>query len=326
MKKFEKFGIEIEFFNVAEGRMERALKSKGLFSWKVTRDWSINGENPIELNSPILYSKGNSGLKQIKKVIDILHDLNAKVNSSCSIHIHVDRSDLTDAEIATLIYRYKIFESEIDKFIIKSRRSNSNHFCKSLARVGNGELIEKVLDRNLDKYFKCSNNPLNHYNTIEFRQFGPLLNYDAVKNWIEFIFDFIRASKKLSRTYIKKTSDLSLLEKKIVKQLATPKTLSNLFLFFPKKIDIGDLEIALENLRKRNDEVYIKKYAGVYRIQKDKSPLYSSLSHESRIVSNNNDNLWFGISPSVKSYFEKMATYLEKRTKINFKAINFLKI
>jgi len=155
-----RFGIELEFFNVSQVRVEQVLKgagikcwnpdndnyycdddycdgdcyicsdeSRGSTEWKITDDGSITGEYSVELVSPIL--SGSAGLLEVAKVVKLMADAGAKVNKSCGFHVHVDAQDLSSNTLVNVYRRYALHETQIDTFMQVSRRGNNNAYCKS---------------------------------------------------------------------------------------------------------------------------------------------------------------------------------------------------
>lgn len=85
------FGVELEMFSHSSSRDLRNTISD---DYGLTHDGSIcptNGENAIELVSPIL--KGKAGEESLRKVVKKVNDLEYEVNNSCGFHVHLGASD-----------------------------------------------------------------------------------------------------------------------------------------------------------------------------------------------------------------------------------------
>ena len=106
------FGVEFEFFNVTRFDVKEALDKVGIESeiqlynhvtskvWKLVWDSSVtstgteyfinlHGERTkagVELVSPVLY--GADGIDQLRRVCKALNNIEAKVDETCSTHIH----------------------------------------------------------------------------------------------------------------------------------------------------------------------------------------------------------------------------------------------
>ena len=98
------FGIEIEFFGVHVYKVVEALRVNGVnfqhesynhstrSYWKLITDCSVTNRGTglsrggHELVSPILV--GREGLEEVRKVMDVLDSIGAKVDKSCGLHVH----------------------------------------------------------------------------------------------------------------------------------------------------------------------------------------------------------------------------------------------
>jgi hypothetical protein len=158
-----RFGLELEFFNISQDRVERVLRRAGIKcwnpdnsnycnnfnclsdcsicsdntpsstkGWKITDDGSIVGNDTVELVSPIL--SGPAGLLEVAKVVELMAAAGAKVNKSCGFHVHVDAQDLSGKTLLNVYRRYALHEAQIDTFMSASRRGNNNAYCESSTR------------------------------------------------------------------------------------------------------------------------------------------------------------------------------------------------
>ena len=213
-----RFGIEIEAMGMTETEVANLLNSNGIEcqqlgythrvveAWKVTYDSSLRGHQTFELVSPPL--SGTEGIEQVKKVVELLNDAGCDVNRSCGIHVHVEVTDLDQHELANVWNRYRKFESDIDAFMPRSRRDGV--YCKSL---GNRDITVELntarrsmstiryegnnQSRMTDRYYKVNMQAFLKYGTIEFRQHSGSLNRSKIANWINFLLEFVEASKTI---------------------------------------------------------------------------------------------------------------------------------
>lgn len=236
-----RFGIELEFFNVSHLSLMRALSQGGIRywnvygercddtecpgdcsvcanvgncenGWKITNDGSISGGNSVELVSPIL--SGIAGLREVAKVVKLVAALGAKVNKSCGFHVHVDAQDLSAQTMFNVYRRYALHESQIDTFMVPSRRASVNNFCRSTTAFL-GQLAEANHDSatcstiasimederwvNGIGYIGGRYNKVNlcaflRHGTIEFRHHAGTMNVNKVINWIAFCVNFVEVS------------------------------------------------------------------------------------------------------------------------------------
>jgi hypothetical protein len=150
------FGIEIGAFGMTKQAAQTALRNAGIDAriegynqearghWKLVSDASV--PDGFEVVSPVL--KGEHGLAQAKAVLDALNAAGARVDKRTGLHAHFGASDLSAAEIATVVRRYAKFEDDIDAWMAPSRRGNANRFCRSVrAFLQSGSVMQKLASR-----------------------------------------------------------------------------------------------------------------------------------------------------------------------------------
>jgi hypothetical protein len=164
-------------------------------AWIVKPDSSCG----IEVCSPVL--KGWLGVMEVCRVIDGF-DGDGRVVSDdrCSFHVHVDVSDLTEREVATVITWWVKCEAVFIDSVPMSRKRNQ--YCQLLAQSdifsAEGDFMSgESLIRRLGscKYFTI--NTYHLYNdkrkTIEFRIMDSECCVDAhaAKNWVRLLLHFV---------------------------------------------------------------------------------------------------------------------------------------
>ena len=140
------FGVEIECYNVIREMLIEASTANGLQVrsegynhndsrkyYKIVSDSSIQGNNTNEVVSPIL--KGKRGLSSLKAICDSLATIDARVNKSCGLHIHIGASSLSDEHYCRLVRNYQKLERVIDTFMPMSRRGNNSRWCHTLQGI-----------------------------------------------------------------------------------------------------------------------------------------------------------------------------------------------
>lgn len=217
------FGVEIEAYGVSKTTLKRKLQEAGINVevegynhddrnyWKIVPDASIKGENSFELVSPPL--SGEQGLQELKKVCEVLKELNAQVNKTCGLHIHFDARNYELENWKRLVYNYMIMENEIDKMMPESRRANNNSYCKSLRekfRIGSlvhygytrrriqecqtlEELSSAITDR--VRYYKINIESYWRHKTVEFRHHSGTIEFEKIASWIEILNRLMNFSK-----------------------------------------------------------------------------------------------------------------------------------
>lgn len=245
MKTKRTYGVELEFCGSIEA-VEHILRiekfnvwsvfgysdedpPEGYTTWTIKEDFSVKTkknkkytncgyyESGMEICSPILHKK--SGLKEIDRMCSILNYLQAKVNKTCGLHVHVAASDFNLNDIKTVIERYKKYEKIIDSWMEPSRRKNNNSYCsfsKNKIQQVNKDFIkscdQKTFgDEALEIFSTSWEDIFNKYSkvnvgdcfqsmkTIEFRHHHGTLDSKEINNWIQFVVNFVDVSKKISR-------------------------------------------------------------------------------------------------------------------------------
>jgi len=206
-----KFGVEIEFYGVTREEVAYELCQKGIqtvvvryghdvsSTWKITTDSSVGtrGEG-WEIVSPIL--QGTDGLKQLKVVCQVLKDLEAKVDSTCGTHIHIDARTLNLEEMKSIGRIYNSFSDKISRFVGASRltskyclpiETNSTFFDLVSTRESLASATYRYSTVNYAAYLR--------HGTIEFRQLEGTYDYNKIENWISFLMSIVEASKDFSK-------------------------------------------------------------------------------------------------------------------------------
>ena len=192
MVKIGTFGIEIECYNVNRNDLVQAMTANGIDCqneyynhntrnhWKVINDASIRGIAGCEFVSPIL--NGKNGFDQIKRVCNALAQVNAKINSSCGLHVHHDASDFDRTQLFKAVKVYQRMEKHIDSMMPKSRRENNNRFCQTVVGLKESEIAQPGCNRyrkiNLQSFFR--------HGTIEFRHHSGTVEAAKIINWVLF--------------------------------------------------------------------------------------------------------------------------------------------
>lgn len=175
--------------------------------WIVKPDSSCG----IEINSPVM--KGWQGLKKLMKVAEFLRLYYPKSDSRCSFHVHLDISDLSLMQLASVI-AYYIKCEHIFFDSVPARRKNSR-YCQPIGmsdifshdcRMDPEDLVNKISD---NKYYSAN---CYHFikgggfaavnqrkRAMEFRiiESSACLDPFIVKNWIRLLLYFVEVTKDL---------------------------------------------------------------------------------------------------------------------------------
>lgn len=166
--------------------------------WVVKPDASCG----IEICSPVM--KGWLGLKEICQLVDILaQDDKISADERCSLHIHVDVTDLLYNQIGQIIYYWIKCEPVFIDSIPAGRKRNK--YCQFIGLWDWFKTDSKYEPRELVKLLgKNKYTSLNTYHlhqgerqTIEFRlgDSGYCKNSYNFKNWVKLILQFVEITK-----------------------------------------------------------------------------------------------------------------------------------
>ena len=204
------FGVEIECYNFARQQLITAASSNGLQVrsegynhadndryYKIVSDSSITGVNSQEVVSPIL--NGNNGLNSLKTLCNALASIDAKVNRSCGLHVHIGAANMTDDHYCRLVRNYQAVEKAVDSFMAVSRRANNSQWCQSLQGIDFSQCTTKrqiAGAMRYDRYFKVNAVAYDRHQTIEFRQHQGTTDYEKISNWVMFLAKLVEYSFK----------------------------------------------------------------------------------------------------------------------------------
>jgi hypothetical protein len=208
-----KFGIEIEAFNVERNALVEKLRMNGIEvenegynhstrpHWKVIGDSSIRGEKAFELVSPPLV--GEEGLREVEIVCRVLKQMNAKINKTCGLHVHIEAKDFKIGQWRNIFKNYVLFEDAIDAFMPMSRRSGQNKYCQSIkgrraissifSDIDSCKTVKQIEKKvtNKSRYYKINAQAFARHGTIEFRQHSGTVEFLKINNWVRFLHNLI---------------------------------------------------------------------------------------------------------------------------------------
>ena len=221
-----RFGVEIEVnsfdmlnrpIGYEDGKLPEGIHYIGNLVQKTTNEkvlihkWGNDHHNDVwiikpdascgmEICTPVL--KGLNGINRTSSVVEALgNDSKISADARCSFHVHVDVSDLSDIQLASVITWWIKCEAVFMDSVPSARKKNQ--YCQF---IGLTYIFENVEDKFLltEYLFKsvghCKYYSINtfHYmkknrKTIEFRIMDNAccLNPDMAKNWIKLILHFV---------------------------------------------------------------------------------------------------------------------------------------
>lgn len=178
--------------------------------WQIKSDGSLSVESKkrdnysttVEVVSPVL--SGPKGMNQVYNVFGALREYGFDTNPSCGIHVHVgwrqyfneqvDNLETAVPEFAKVLYYFVKFESTLDLLLTLMRRKNHNRYCRSnynyfdsngiaISDIRNATSIRRLTDWAGDSRYMKLNYQTLYRNTIEFRAFPGLVDFDLVSAW-----------------------------------------------------------------------------------------------------------------------------------------------
>ena len=239
-------GVEIEFYSPrSRTTIENAFVEAGIpfqnsatyqtrrcQNWTLKTDGSLNypphlSQFPVantDTTTPEPYVRGwemvspvmdfnETTLAQIEKVCETLvsNKIEARVNKSTGLHIHISNDDLTFKQNKLIAKRYAKFEDVFDYFMPRSRRTNSAGYCRSLICNARGTSVE-IINQTIQKINSCRSircvqrlfgdgsryaklNFTSPHGTVEFRHHSGTIDSVKINNWLKLCHQIVVASK-----------------------------------------------------------------------------------------------------------------------------------
>lgn len=179
--------------------------------WRIKTDGSVSGNGRgLELVTPVL--KGEKDMLRLRKILAWLEEIGCTVNRTCGLHVHVGVSDWQVGQFKNLAKRYVKFETAIDSFMPRSRRSSQNHYCQSNAkhladdiryrsqfdtfdlpsmftRINKARTAKDVSTAiqprgHSGRYVKLNLHSFWKHGTVEFRHHSGTICGDKIDNWV----------------------------------------------------------------------------------------------------------------------------------------------
>lgn len=137
-----------------------------------------------EFVSPILVSMHSTGLEAITSQL-----ATRPQNSTAGVHVHVEASDLSEKQVATLIFGYDILEPLLEasyrreerRFCLRREADTVLGMARKLRPGAEPPTRDEV--RGGNRYVTLNTTALNAHGTIEFRAMGPVYEYDYLVRW-----------------------------------------------------------------------------------------------------------------------------------------------
>ena len=205
------FGVEIECF-VPHGSIQAGGYHSGRAipgfpaGWNAQSDGSLStrrrGYQAVEIVSGIL--SGADGVRQIVEVVGKLNDMNAKVNATCGLHIHVgfnrDRKQIV--RLAHLVANF-------EKAIFASTGSTTREHATYTGTIRHIDTsvpnwnapLETLAGRITNRYQSVNFQNLfgGRQQTVEFRAFQGTLNIQKIVGYVRMCVGLVERALTVSR-------------------------------------------------------------------------------------------------------------------------------
>lgn len=208
--------VELEGMHVASGfannGLPRRTDSAEGFSYDSDNNgikfgvgyWNIKSDGSLRVGGVEFVTKKLFG-KDLSLALDELHDYlvantvpNSTPSDRCSIHIHLDVTDLNKNEYARLLIDYAIFENVLFHYCGADRKENlyclpfakSDDFKRTLSHIltsVNKDIDFRKYVNGFPKYSALNLRATSTYGSLEFRLHGGTHDMMRVKEWINII-------------------------------------------------------------------------------------------------------------------------------------------
>jgi hypothetical protein len=170
-------GIEIE--------IERVTKLTAMSFWRAEADGSLRDDGWEFITPPL---EGPNVYYAVEEFYNkfLKDNTNAHFTHRCSIHVHLNVSNLTVGQLRALYATYMTLEDLFFKLVAPERKGNSYCYPVSDAFLSWEELSPDHLSEAY-KYMAVNPHHLRDYGTIEFRHHGGTKEKKELMNWIDTI-------------------------------------------------------------------------------------------------------------------------------------------
>lgn len=190
------FGVEMELTGPSRRAIAGALDAAGISYritgyqatngavWELKTDGSVNGHG-LELVSPKL--RGEAGFAELQRVCEALRSVNATVDSSCGVHVHVDFRNRTVEQIRDAILPLAEAQDALYEMSAPSRRNN--HYVPRWSDRDLRTLRGMVHLRDLGRLPRGVVNAQSYtrHGSIEFRSHGGSTSFVRISAWVRML-------------------------------------------------------------------------------------------------------------------------------------------
>lgn len=165
-----------ELFSDCKSKLASKIKALNIKGIDIKEDGSLDAEGesdelwPVEITCLVR----QDDMTSLEKLCKLLNDLEAKVNKSCGLHVHLDARHLSKGQVSRLGTKFSHALPFMGQIVPKSR--TTSRFCKM-----------KVSGFSDDRYCAVNLTAFEKYKTIEIRLHSSTTSFSKISNWIKML-------------------------------------------------------------------------------------------------------------------------------------------
>lgn len=170
-----------ELFDVCSNRLSKKIKEKLIKGVDIKEDGSLEHDDsddfwPVEIT--ILVPQDD--FTNLSRLCSLLKELDATVNTSCGLHVHIDARDYDKKQVLKIGEKLESYLPFMKNMVSKSRLRST--YCKLQASSE-------------DRYSAINLTSYSKYKTIEIRLHQGTTDFDKIKNWCLILKNLINRRK-----------------------------------------------------------------------------------------------------------------------------------
>jgi hypothetical protein len=193
-------GVELELENIEYMQHFPGMGYPNIFGlWKAVHDGSLREGTEYTFNGPLVGINIADALDVMQEFLGVYrrYELPAKITDRCSVHVHLDVSDLDKDQLNNLIQVYYLVERILFQYINPLRIKNNycraltdssfKYTLKNLLKNQSSYDLIHIIKNECDKYSALNVLPVSHFGSVEFRHHHGTLEMNRILEWINII-------------------------------------------------------------------------------------------------------------------------------------------
>jgi hypothetical protein len=152
-------------------------------------DGSVRNPFDQEGQELVMISPESKFEERLKTVCDFLKSIDAEVNDSCGLHVHLDMRNRKAENCYT-----NLFMSQDLLFNVQPENRRNNQYCRRNTR----NVMEDSAN-NEGRYQIINAEAINKFNTLEIRCHSGTRDYNAISSWVNVLTSIVDAPKKFKK-------------------------------------------------------------------------------------------------------------------------------